>query len=144
VELPTWVLADLRGMDVVSFILTGMRDAFVHEAILVMAAEADVRAPGAAITVGLCGSWEHEPPCPLAPHHSQIERAGDEVRVRVLFATEPEDEAEVRGRINEALAKGRLVGTDGEVTVWQVTRSGRSPIDTSEIQHAQRLVNTLH
>jgi hypothetical protein len=69
-------------------------------------------------------------------------RVGDEVRVRVLFATESENEADVRGRINDALARGRLVGADGDVTTWQVTRIGRSVVDTSEIQHAHRLVDS--
>ena len=32
-----------------------------------MEPDADVRAPGAAVTVVLCGHWDHEPPCPLAP-----------------------------------------------------------------------------
>jgi len=43
-----------------------MRQAFAHEAILVVQPQADLRAPGAAITVALCGHWEHQPPCPLA------------------------------------------------------------------------------
>ena len=34
-------------------------------------------APGGAITVALCGSWDHEPPCPLAPHHTRAHRSGD-------------------------------------------------------------------
>ncbi|MEP7180040.1 MAG: hypothetical protein ABI775_13210 [Pseudonocardiales bacterium] len=119
-----------------------MRDAFAHEAMLMMPVDGDVRAPGAAITVELCGSWEHEPPCPVAPHHSQTERLGDEVRLRVLFATESGHEADVRARIDEALAKGQLLGADGEVTVWQMTRSGPSLVETNEIQHARRLVNT--
>jgi hypothetical protein len=43
----------------------------VHAATLLMAdAAADAAAPGAAITVALCGSWEHPPPCPLAAHHT--------------------------------------------------------------------------
>ena len=33
-----------------------------------MEPDADVQAPGAAVTVALCGHWEHEPPGPLAPH----------------------------------------------------------------------------
>ena len=45
--------------------------AFVHEAFLSMAPGNDIAAPGAAITVELCGRWEHEPPCPLAPHHTR-------------------------------------------------------------------------
>jgi hypothetical protein len=36
-----------------------MREAFAHEAVLVMEPDADMRAPGAAITVALCGHWDH-------------------------------------------------------------------------------------
>ena len=75
-----------------------------------MAADGDVRAPGAAITVALCGHWEHEPPCPLAPHHTDVRRAGDQIRLRVLFATEPATEAEVRRRIEAALSQPSLTG----------------------------------
>jgi hypothetical protein len=32
-----------------------MRDAFAHDAVLLMPADADVRAQGAAVTVALCG-----------------------------------------------------------------------------------------
>src|SRR5215207_9908722 len=43
-----------------------MRQSFAHEAVLALGDEADERAPGAAVTVALCGHWEHEPPCSLA------------------------------------------------------------------------------
>jgi hypothetical protein len=129
-------------MDRFSFILADVRDAFAHEAMLVMPVDADVRAPGAVITAELCGHWEHQPPCPLAAHHSKSERVGDAVRVRVLFATFSENEGEVRRRINQALERGRLVSAEGDVTVWRVTRTGRSIVDSSEIQHTQRLVET--
>jgi hypothetical protein len=64
-----------------------MREVFAHDAVLAMGSGEDLRAPGGAITVALCGSWEHEPPCPLAPHHTAAERDGDVVRLRILFAT---------------------------------------------------------
>jgi len=38
-----------------------VRQAFAHEAVLVTEPDADVRAPGAAVTVALCGHWDHEP-----------------------------------------------------------------------------------
>ena len=64
-----------------------MRHAFAHDAVLDMDPDADIRAPGAAVTVELCGHWDHEPPCPLAPHHTAVERTGRDVRLRILFAT---------------------------------------------------------
>jgi hypothetical protein len=95
-----------------------MRRAFAHVAVLTMQPDADVRAPGAAITVALCGQWEHQPPCPLAAHHTSAERFGDQVRLRMLFAAEPTDEVVVRARIDAALAAGELRGPDGVITLW--------------------------
>ncbi|TDD85941.1 hypothetical protein E1298_18095 [Actinomadura rubrisoli] len=115
-----------------------MRQAFAHEAVLVMGADDDVRAPGAAITVALCGHWEHEPPCPLAPHHTAAERSGSEVRLRVLFATDPTSEADVRSRIEEALSQG----PDGVTTRWRFRSARPSPVRKDEAEHAERLIQT--
>jgi hypothetical protein len=91
---------------------------------VVLGPDGDPAAPGGAITVALCGDWEHEPPCPLAPHHTEATRdAGDRVRLRVLFTVEPEREAEVRSLIDSALASGRQSGPDGRVTTWTVVSS---------------------
>jgi hypothetical protein len=105
-----------------------------------MGPEADSQAIGAAVTVALCGHWVHELPCPLAPHHTDASEHGDAVRVRVLFATEPEQEAEVRRRIEGALAQGRLTAERGTVTEWQLVSSGPGALLPDELDHAQRLV----
>ncbi len=105
-----------------------MRRAYAHEAVLVMPPDADLRAPGGAVTVALCGHWDHEPPCPLAPHHTGAERVGDEVRLRILFATEPDNEASIRERIDSTLADG-----------WPVRASGPSEVTAAEADHAERL-----
>jgi hypothetical protein len=52
-------------------------------------ADADLRARGAGITVALCGHWEHEPPCRLAPHHTLAKRVDDKVHLRTLFVVDP-------------------------------------------------------
>ena len=119
-----------------------MREAFAHEAVLSMAPEADLRAPGAAITVALCGHWAHEPPCPLAPHHSRAERVGDDVRVRTLFAAEPERERAVRELIDRALSRGQLPSLGGVRTQWQLRSSQHSVVSAQERDQAQRLVRT--
>ncbi|MFI7453649.1 hypothetical protein ACIBQX_39585 [Nonomuraea sp. NPDC049714] len=116
-----------------------MREAFVHEATIVMEARGDVRVPGAAITVALCGGWEHEPPCPIAPHHTAADRRGGTVRVRVLFAAEPEAEKEVRGRIDAALALGTLDGPDGTTTRWRLLDARPGQLRAGELPHAARL-----
>ena len=79
-----------------------MRQAFVQEAVLLMGPHADVRAPGAAVTVALCGHWEHQPPCPLATHHVSAADNDGELRVRILFAAGPDAEGEVRHLIEQA------------------------------------------
>ncbi|WP_433243048.1 hypothetical protein ACQPYK_39160 [Streptosporangium sp. CA-135522] len=119
-----------------------MRQAFAHDAVVTMEAGGDPQAPGAAVTAALCGHWEHEPPCPLAPHHTAAERSGDEARLRVLFAAEPAAEAEVRGRIEAALSRAGLDGPDGVTTRWRFHGARPSPVRKDEAEHADRLVQT--
>jgi hypothetical protein len=119
--------------------LDRMRQAFAHEAMVLMAPDSDPHAPGAAITTELCGHWEHEPPCPLAPHHTRADRSGGEVRLRILFATEPPLEDTVRQRIDLALSRGHLPGPQGEHTRWHLRLSRRSTVSPEEMDHATRL-----
>lgn len=117
------------------------RSAFAHDAVLVLGPDGDPAAPGGAITVALCGHWEHEPPCPLAPHHTDAGRGADDtVRLRVLFAVEPEREDEVRSLIGQALASGQQAGPDGRVTTWTLRSSSAGSIRPDEEAHADRLV----
>ena len=111
-----------------------MREAFAHDALLGMAPDADVRAPGAAITIALCGSVEHEGPCPLASHHTSARRDGDGVHLRILFAAAPADEDAVRERIDAALAAGGL-----DATRWTLRASGAGAVAHAEAAHAERL-----
>ena len=105
-----------------------MRQPFAHDAVITLAPDADIAAPGGAVTAELCGHWEHPPPCPLAPHHTGAQRRGDQVHLRILFATEPEREAEVRTRIGRALA------------AWEVRSSAAGVVRQEEQAHAGRLV----
>jgi hypothetical protein len=99
-------------------------------------------APGGAITVALCGHWDHEPPCPLAPHHSAAERADDGVlRLRVLFAADPDDEERVRSLIGQALSAGQLTGPDGRVSTWTLQSSAAGNVRPDEADHAARLAS---
>jgi hypothetical protein len=116
-----------------------VRQAFAHEAVLIMEPGADLRAPGAAITVALCGHWDHEPPCPLAPHHSHAERVGGEVHLRVLFAVEPHLEHVVRQRTELALSSGQLRAPDGTTTRWRLDSSRHSDVSRRETDHVERL-----
>jgi hypothetical protein len=119
-----------------------VRQAFVHDAVVIMEAGGDVRAPGAAITLALCGHWEHEAPCPLAPHSTTAQRSGDEVRLRVLFASEPAAEAEVRNRIEAALSQAILDGPDGVTTRWHFRSAQPGLVRSDERGHAERLIQT--
>ncbi len=119
-----------------------MREAFAHDAVLGMDPDADAAAPGAAITVALCGGWSHEPPCRLAPHHTAVERNADRLRVRVLFAVEASHEAEVRQSIDRALSGGQLTGEDATSTRWQLLNSTPSAVSPGERDHARRLIKS--
>jgi len=107
-----------------------MRQPFAHDAVITLAPDADIAAPGGAVTAELCGHWEHPPPCPLAPHHTAAQRRGAQVHLRILFATEPEREAEVRTRIGRALA------------AWEVRSSAVGAVRQEEQAHAGRLVTS--
>ena len=122
-----------------------MRRAFAHHAELVMPASADEGAPGAAITVALCGHWEHEPPCPLAPHHTAVDRDGDTLRIRTLFATEPDRAEEVHRRIDQALRAGELPASDEPARPrarWQLRHSAPAQVSGAEQDHAERLIRS--
>jgi hypothetical protein len=117
-----------------------MRRAFVHEVSLRLDAGADAQAPGAAVTVELCGHWQHAGPCRW-PHLARIGvRSGDELTLRVIFATEPADEGEVRGRIVRALRRGRLDGGPAP-SGWTVLSEGAAAVREDERESADRLVS---
>ncbi|MDT7739445.1 MAG: hypothetical protein QOK09_2814, partial [Mycobacterium sp.] len=87
-----------------------VREAFVHDAVVAMQPGASFEALGGAITIALCGSWDHPPPCPLASHYVTNLPVGETVALRVLFATEPANELHVRSLIGETLAAGQWTG----------------------------------
>jgi len=115
-----------------------VRTTYAHDALLVLDPDGDERAPGAAVTLELCGSWEHPGTCPVAPHHTATQRDGDEVGVRVLFAVESEQEGSVRARVVDALSSGHLVGPEG-ATRWRLVRHAGSEVRVDEQEHAARL-----
>jgi hypothetical protein len=118
-----------------------MPTAFVHDAVLRLDEGADEGAPGAAITLALCGSWEHAGRCPLAPHHTAVSWSGADLRVRVLFAAEQSQELAVRGLIVAALGSGRLDGPDGHTSTWRLARHAVGELRAAEEPQAGRLVH---
>jgi hypothetical protein len=118
-----------------------MRQAYAHDAVVWMAADCDERGPGAAVTVALCGHWDHEPPCPLAPHHVAAARDDTVVRLRILFATEPDNEPEVRRRIDLALS-GQWELPGDLAAGWELRGSAPAPLRPAESAHAARLARS--
>ena len=117
-----------------------MRQVCAHDAVLRMGVHDDEKAPGAAITEALCGSIQHDPPCPLAPHHTTSRRSGGQVQLRVLFAADPESVAEVRARIDDALARGVMDAPNGAQTTWRLQNSAASAPRPDEEDHGRRLL----
>ncbi|WP_067970412.1 hypothetical protein [Mycolicibacter icosiumassiliensis] len=117
-----------------------VRHAYAHDAVVVLEPGGSPNAPGGAITKALCGSWDHQPPCSLAPHHVANHVVGDNVTLRVLFASEAADEPRVRRLIGEALGAGELLGLDGLVTRWQVKSVTPGQVRTNEESHVAELI----
>jgi hypothetical protein len=74
------------------------RGAWVHEAVVELDKDADPRAVGAAVTVALCGHWEHEGPCRWPHNNAIVDRL-----FRTLFVCEGNEKDAVRARISAAL-----------------------------------------
>src|SRR3954454_11592569 len=79
-----------------------VRDAFVHEAELRLEPGVDPGAVGAAVTVELCGHWEHDGPCRW-PHNNAIETSSKPARLRTVAVVPDEERDEIARRIEAAL-----------------------------------------
>jgi hypothetical protein len=97
-----------------------MKRTLVQCAEVTLQADADPAAPGGAVTVALCGSWDHAGACRW-PHHTSAEWDERRGRVRVVFVVDPEEADHVRALIEQALAKGECLGPDGKVSRWKAT-----------------------
>jgi hypothetical protein len=116
------------------------RTAFAHDAVVAMRTGDSPNALGGAIAEALCGGWDHQPPCPLAPHYVSSTAVGETVTVRVVFATEPGNEQRVRTLIGEALAAGRLTVPDGGVAKWDLRSSSAGVLRADEERLAADLI----
>lgn len=122
--------------------MIAVREAFAHEALVALDADGDEQAPGGAVTLTLCGSWSHDPPCPLAPHHTRAHRSGRELSLRVLFAAEPAAESMVRRLVDETLARGWGDTPEGSRATWRLLSSAPSEVRLEEEDHARRLIRS--
>ena len=98
-----------------------MRQAYAHHAVLVLARGADAGAPGATIGAATGGRSVID-----------VSSDGDQLRLRILFVTEPHRAGEVRERIDAALAAGD----------WQVVDAGCARIEPADRTHARRLLKS--
>jgi hypothetical protein len=101
-----------------------MRQAYAHDAVLRPVAGTDTGAPDAAITTALRGHG--------TPHHTAATAEGDQLHLRILFATAPDHVDDVRARIDAALAAGD----------WQLVGSGCTRIVAEDREHARRLLKS--
>ena len=99
---------------------------FVQEAELELNAGTNPAAVGAAVTVALCGHWEHEGPCRW-PHNNRI----DGQMFRTIFVAAVEEEEEIRRRIRDAL-RGN--------TEWMVKSDRAREVSPGEAELAARLL----
>lgn len=90
------------------------------------------------MTVALCGSVDHPPPCPYAPHFTGVTEDGSRLMVRVLFATD--DEAGARAGVEAALRSGRYADPQGRTSRWSVLASSPAEVREDEREHGARLI----
>ena len=108
------------------------REAYVYEAELELAPGVDSRAPGGAVTVALCGHWEHEGPCRW-PHSSEIDTDASPARLRTVFACGAAEVDEVHHAIDAAVR-----GTAD----WTVGKAERRAPHGDEVDLGARLAKT--
>ena len=93
-----------------------------------LASGSDDRAPGGAVTVALCGHWDHDGTCRW-PHLSTIAPDGHGLHRLLVEFEAPEIEVDtVKDKIEAALEIGQLTGPDGRVSVWTIEASGREKL----------------
>ena len=93
---------------------------FSYEKRFIVALEhpGDPRAMGGAVTVALCGHWDHEGPCRW-PHHTEAQAAEDGTyRVIVRFDSSEDEHQAVSDLIDGALGSGAQAGPDGRMSRW--------------------------
>src|SRR4051812_42287627 len=108
-----------------------MKQSFVQCAEILLEPDADRAGPGGAVTLQLCGSWDHAGPCRW-PHRTSADWDGRRGQIRVVFTTPTEEEAEVRRLIDRALASGECVGPDGKRSRWAATTHNPGTLDEKE------------
>jgi len=107
--------------------------AYVLQAHLQLDEGVDPASIGAAVTVELCGHWEHEGKCRW-PHNSDIHEDGSRFVFRTLWISTPADSVEVQTRITRALTG---------IQHAAATDMRRRPVAAGEEALAERLSQSL-
>ena len=105
------------------------REAFAIDARLTLAPGTDPRAPGGAVTVALCGHWEHEGACRW-PHNSRIDTDAAPAHLRTVVVAAPDDRTEIVATVEDALR------VDSR---WSVEQYATEPVHADEHDLAARL-----
>lgn len=98
------------------------------EAEIELGTGADPAAPGALVTIELCGRVDHPPPCDL-PHHSRLD-PGTPAVLRTVYLAAAEDAGALFIRIDDALRSDLR---------WRVIHTRARPLTDSERSLAERL-----
>jgi hypothetical protein len=101
----------------------------VHQADITFAPGADARAPGGAVTIALCGSWDHEGSCRW-PHQTSVEVSTTPATVRVVYVVDDEELGHVRRMIESALTSG---------DDWDTLAIGEATLTADETTLTRRL-----
>jgi hypothetical protein len=80
--------------------------AYVLEAEIELRDGCDPRAVGAAVTVELCGHWEHEGACRW-PHNSDIDVDRSPAVFRTLYVADEDEQPDIYDRIEHSLRAAR-------------------------------------
>ncbi|MEC8050044.1 MAG: hypothetical protein VX210_04555 [Myxococcota bacterium] len=88
--------------------------------VLSLSGARDPRAPGGAVTVALCGHWDHHGTCRW-PHLSTIEESPEGTHLLTVHFDAPDEEVEeVLRKIHAGIETNCLRGPDGRETTWMV------------------------
>ncbi len=120
--------------------MTPLVQPFVHQATLSLKSGADRAAPGGAVTLALCGVWDHDGRCRW-PHHSGLHLVRATAVLRTVFVSVPVEEQLVRARIDAQLGIGTLTGPDGRTSSWRLRDTRAADPDPDEAALGVRLVS---
>jgi hypothetical protein len=110
--------------------MTDNAEVFVQQVELVLDYGVDPAAPGAAVTVALCGHWDHEGACRW-PHNNAIDTAAVPASLRVVFVADAGDAEEIRASIERALRAA---------AGWVVVASEAGAVNDDEAAVGERLL----